>query len=192
MAFWSDSTFEVKRAFRWQVQIGGANNWKPFYATKVTKPSFTIGETKHNYLSHVFWYPGQLTWNDVTITLVDPIGDDTEDMSKILMGIVGASGYVLPHISSEQGLQTMAKSRAAVGADGTGGALGSVIIQQLKGDMKGSLVSKGVSGGVIDEWTLVNAWIKEVKFGDLDYSSEEMVTIDMTLKYDYAKLKGAV
>ena len=41
-----------------------------------------------------------------------------------------------------------------------------------------------------DKFTLNNAWILDAKFGNLDYSSEEAVTIDLTIRYDWAKLEG--
>ena len=38
---------------------------------------------------------------------------------------------------------------------------------------------------------MVNAWVKEVKLGDLDYSSEDMVNVELTIRYDWAELNSA-
>ena len=43
-------------------------------------------------------------------------------------------------------------------------------------------------GEVIEEWKLTGAFITEANFGALDWSSEEVVMIDLTLRFDYAKL----
>ncbi len=43
-------------------------------------------------------------------------------------------------------------------------------------------------GEVLEKWTLNNAFITETNFGQLDWSSEEVVTIEMTLRYDWALL----
>ena len=36
------------------------------------------------------------------------------------------------------------------------------------------------------EWTLKNAFLKRVKFGDLAYDDEGLVTIDIGISYDFA------
>jgi len=53
--------------------------------------------------------------------------------------------------------------------------LGQVSINQLDGN-----------GRIIETWTLKNPWIKDVKFGELDYSSDDMVEIQVELRYDSA------
>ena len=177
--FWSAADFEVKRSFRWRVLLGTeVTGYQPYFAKKVNKPSFSIGETTHNYLNHKFYYPGQITWNDVTLTLVDPVGTSV-DQSKSLMHILGTAGYVFPDVSTTDGVQTISKGKSTKG-------LGLVKIQQLKAEQGGG-PGKGSSSGVAETWTLFNPWIKEVKFGDLDYSSEDMVVVDVTFKYDFAK-----
>jgi len=50
------------------------------------------------------------------------------------------------------------------------------------------LDSEGVEREI---WTLNNAWFKDVKFGDLDYSSEDMLNVEVTLKYDNATLRSS-
>ena len=180
--FWNDANFEVKRAYRWQVQfgVGGGGAYQTFFAKKVSKPSFSIGETTHNYLNHKFYYPGQVTWNDVTLTLVDPVGPG-KDQSQGLMAMLGKSGYVYPKVSGQNGRQTVSKKKSVQ-------AIGDVKIQQLAGDQGSTGIDNaGPSNSITDQWILVNPWIKEVKFGDLDYSSEDMVLIDITFKYDYAE-----
>jgi len=58
-------------------------------------------------------------------------------------------------------------------------ALGSVLIKELDGD-----------GEVMGHWILNNAWARSISFGDLDYSSEELMTVDVTLRYDWAQYKS--
>lgn len=41
-------------------------------------------------------------------------------------------------------------------------------------------------GEVIEEWTLYGAYLQDVNFGSLDWSTEDVVTIEATLNYDYA------
>jgi len=41
-------------------------------------------------------------------------------------------------------------------------------------------------GSTLRTWTLVNSFIKSVNYGDLDYSSDDLVSIEITVAYDYA------
>ena len=43
-------------------------------------------------------------------------------------------------------------------------------------------------GEVIEEWNLTGAFITEANFGALDWSAEDVVMIDLTLRFDYATL----
>ncbi len=42
------------------------------------------------------------------------------------------------------------------------------------------------TGKTFRTWTLVNSFITSVNYGDLDYSSDELVSIEITVAYDYA------
>ena len=46
---------------------------------------------------------------------------------------------------------------------------------------------------IVGEWTLKNAFLKSVKFGDsLDYSSENLVEVAVSITYDYAVYEPVV
>ena len=40
---------------------------------------------------------------------------------------------------------------------------------------------------MIEEWKLKNAFLKGVTFSDLSYDNDELRTIDMTWRYDWAE-----
>lgn len=44
------------------------------------------------------------------------------------------------------------------------------------------------TGVVVSKWILKNTMCTAVNFGDLDYSQDDLATIDITLRYDYAIL----
>ena len=172
MAFWTDAqNKDPKRAFRFLVTIGTMENGAQWYATKVTKPSFTIGTAEHKFLNHTFWYPGRVEWSTIDITLVDP--SYPNDASFALMKALNQSGYYAP-TDARSASHTITKA-AAVNALG-----GHIKLKQL-----------GQSSNdkhVLETWTLINPWIKDVKFGDLNYDNEDMVEITLTVRYDYATL----
>jgi hypothetical protein len=60
-----------------------------------------------------------------------------------------------------------------------GGALGVVNIIHMDAD-----------GNDLETWLLHNAFIKSVKFSDLDYDSEDLSTCDLELRYDWATMES--
>jgi hypothetical protein len=44
----------------------------------------------------------------------------------------------------------------------------------------------GADGKTFRTWTLVNSFITSVNYGDLDYSSDDLVSIEIVVAYDYA------
>jgi hypothetical protein len=47
----------------------------------------------------------------------------------------------------------------------------------------------GPVGDKIEQWKLKGAFIQQANFGELDFSSNEVATIELTLSYDYAILE---
>jgi hypothetical protein len=178
MAFWStnfgeDTTLnDPKRKFRFIIEFqgiqsaqGGAQLW---YAKTAAKPSFKVETTEHSYLNHKFHYPGAITWEEISITLVDPV---EPDMTATLSDIIVQAGYAPPANATQ--LSTISKAKAA-------GALGTVTIQQLD--------SNGVP---LETWTLWNAFLTEVKYGDLEYGSDDIIEMTVGLRYDWARVETA-
>ena len=104
MPFWStnfgeDTTLkDPKRQFRFYVEFSGycrTHRVAPrlWYAKTAAKPSFQVASVEHKYLNHTFKYPGSVTWQDVSITLVDPVDPD---MAATLSDILVQSGYSPP------------------------------------------------------------------------------------------------
>ena len=183
MAFWSDTTTSVpapKRNFRWLLYLGGIPSW---ICKKVTKPAVSITETVHEYLNHKFYYPGRAEWQTIDVTLVDPVNPDAV---ATMNEIIRFSGYTPPE--SQFDTMTLNKSDAVA-------ALGRVRIQQLGTKVAGAQfagASTAEDGQVlhkpVEEWILYNAWVKDVKYGELDYTSDDLTEITVTLRYDFAKL----
>ena len=170
MAFWQSSDLEPKRSYRFQLSVAGADNkLEEFLIEKVNKPSFTISESEVKYLNHTFYYPGRVTWNEISFTIIDVLGQ-ANATARIMLMLEGA-GYDIPTAADTS---TISKRNSQE-------ALGEVMIHQFR--------SSG--GRPIETWVLNNAWIQEVKFGDLDYGSEDMQKVDVTLKYDNAYIKLA-
>jgi len=169
MSFWTDSTLQdPKRKFRFRVMLSAYPNSATWYAKSVSKPSFEIGGTTHVFLNHTFKYPGQVTWQDVSCTLVDPVSPDAVANT---MAIIQNAGYVIPGGPSD--LTTMSKRKAVA-------ALGGVVIDQID-DV----------GNFIESWTLKNAYIDQVTLDELSYGEEALSEIKLRFKYDWATCETA-
>jgi len=161
--WWNDAQAEPKRAYRWTVYFGGLSE---YIAKKVSKPSFTVTETAHTYLNHKFYYPGRVEWNTINLTVVDSVSPNA---SSEILQMISAAGYKVPK-SAGTAKHTMSKAAAI-------NRLKEVKIHQLKPD-----------GTPMETWTLSGCWIKDVKFGELDYESDDMIEIELELRYDFAEL----
>ena len=172
MAFWTSAGVEPKRNFRFRVQIGTTNsdgsefNNIIWWAKTVTTPSFDLGETEHHYLGGKYYFPGKVSWSEVNLSLVDPISPDAVGFTnQILIN----SGYMVPDGTGENQYHTISKNRSIAAG------LEFISIEILKAD-----------GEIVEQWTLQQPFIKSAKFGDLDYSNEDLRTVELTIRYDWA------
>jgi len=165
MAFWTDNNAEPKRKFRFRVQL--FSNSVAWYCKSISAPSFEISSIEHHFSDHVFHYPGKIKWNDVTVVLIDPGGE--HDVVEKTMKLLSDAGYKIPSNGlNVDDYDTFSKSELVTNN-------GDVVLEALD-----------ESGDVLEDWHLHNAFITSVKFGDFDYSSEDMREIEITFKYDWA------
>ena len=173
MAFWGQSMEagmrDPKRKFKFKVQIGDlTDDGVLWYAKNVDKPKMTISsDAQHKFLGHTFKFPGSVTWEDISVTLVDPATADA-DAARKLLEIVQGSGYRFPTDTTV--LETISKPKSVT-------ALGPIVITQIDGD-----------NNPIEQWTLHNPFIKSVEFDQLDYAADDLSEITLGIVYDWADL----
>ena len=172
--FWSDAAIEPKRKYRFLLSFNGVPQW---IVKSVTKPNFSVSESEHSFINYKFYYPGRLEWDEISVTLADPVDPDA---SHTMLQLIENSGYVAPHnfLNDPQSrgkasnVVTFSKKRAT---DAVGGRLYIHMIDE--------------DGSPIETWTLYNPWIKSVNFGDLDYESDDLVNVELSIRYDWADLE---
>ena len=170
MAFWTSvggNTKDPKRGFRFKVEFNGYNtdgSGVLWFAKKVSKPNFSITESKHSFLNHNFYYPGRVEWQEISLTLVDPISPGAVAQTN---AIIQASGYKIP--VGPLVTETMSKGKTLT-------ATGTIKIIQIDAD-----------GNPVETWTLRQPWIKSVKYGELAYDSDELIEVEIGLRYDWAE-----
>jgi len=174
MPFWTDATTEPKRSFRYYFSFtgngdgAGANKIETYAIKAVKKPSFTVSEVPHQYVAHTFYYPGRITWNTIDVTFVDPV---VPDQSAVITNMLVDGGYTRPTNETN--------SRGSFSKQKFVTAVGTPKITQIDAD-----------GNTIEIWTLNNSFITSVDYGQLDYSSEDLVVISATIRYDYATFEN--
>jgi len=171
--FWNDVRTEPKRRFRFELKFSsrssGGQGAIPVWTVKTaTKPKANVSLIEHQYIDHTFKYPGRVTWDPITITLVDPVHPD---LSFAFLDVLGASGYKFP--------TTAAQSKASLSKRKFTEQIGQVFIDQIDED-----------GKIIERWALQNPFITSVDFGgSLDYTSDEMNEVTIEMQFDWAKLE---
>ena len=161
MTFWTESTLSPTRQFRFMVSNG--TDW--WWVSSCTKPSYEISTEEYKLINHKFKYPGVATWNDVTLSIVDVTGQTNSLLEYIL-----DNGHDVER------------------AYGSGDGLGKKNLIKGLYDKGGYFHIKQLDaeGVIVEQWSLKNAFIKSTNFGQLDYSSDDLVKLELVISYDYA------
>ena len=169
MSFWNAADSKPKRNYRFLVSWGDSTNttvsFNKWWAKTVSLPSFDVSEVEVHFMDQRHYFPGRVTWNEVSVTLTDPAGAD-DDASKDVLSLLSSLGYNI----TDNG----AAAKKTIDKTGTS------ILNNFKIE-----VYNEVGDTVVESWTLQNAFIKSAKFGDLDYSNDDLTEISLEIRYDF-------
>lgn len=152
-----DITF--KRKFRWTFEIQGfcgkESNIVPEHFVKVaSRPNISIEELEINHLNAKTWIPGKASWETITVTYIDVAHISQKPLWDWLATVYN---FTNP-ITLEQG-------------------------EKRDWNATGTLYMYDGCGTLLESWKLRYMWPTAINFGDLDYSSNEEATIELTLRY---------
>ena len=173
--FWDNPAAEPKRAHRFLVDFTlPSGDSTQIFARTFIKPAYTIGVTEHQFLDKTFYYPGRVTWNETTVSFVDSLDPD---MDFQLQAILLNAGYVPPNeVVNGSGVDVYNGNARTVNKLASVRALGAAVrVTELD--------SEGQPRGT---YKLNNPFITSVSYGTLDYASEDLLTVDVNLRYDWA------
>ena len=154
-----------EKAFSWEPKYSnrfimsmGTTDIPSYLVKAAARPSMTNGEIVLDHINVDRKVKGKTRWNDIAITLYDPI---------VPSGAQAVMNWIRRHHES------------LTGRDG------------YSADYKEQITFNSLSatGEYIEEWTLVGAFILDSNFQSMDWGTEDAVTIELTLKYDYAVLQ---
>ncbi len=125
----------------------------------ITLPNFETEPSEHKLMNHMFKVPGIGKWTDVTMTLV---------MTKNILQstLLSKTGYR----NIDKLGDTMEKGSE---------------MKETRVDVP-RITVLDESGATIQTWELYGAFISSINYGDLDYSTDDFITVDLTLSIDYA------
>lgn len=198
MAWWSEANTEPKRRNRFYVEMGTGGIL--YSVSTVSKPTVTIEAKEYTLINHVYKYPGIPKWEPISIKFVDAdlwgsgltlvagkrVESNPRSTSKTLWEMLLASGYVTPS-GNGSAITSLVKVRSPEKAamidlsfgSSENGTDGRVLrIYQVNSD-----------GEKTETWVIYNPLITKISWGDLDYSSDDLVEYTLDIAYDWAELE---
>jgi len=179
MSFWTDGSVEPKRNYRYLVTFTGTQGATGpttvldsvgviWFAKNVTVPSFNVTSVTHDFLDNKYYYPGRVEWQTISLTLVDPVSPDAvEFVNELLTN----TGYKI----KGQNAATLGNAETISKSGAIKAGLGNLTIDIINEE-----------GTSLETWKLQNPFIESAKFGDLDYANDDLRTVELTIKYDWA------
>jgi hypothetical protein len=147
--------FEPKTGNRFIMEINGIESYMIKTAARPTV-QFEVITMEHINVKRKLKGKGE--WQDVTITLYDPI-------------VPSGAQQVMEWIRTSH--------ESITGRDGYNTFYKKDITFYLLGPV----------GDKVEQWTLKGAFISQANFGELDWASNDPLSIELTLTYDYAILE---
>ena len=157
-----------KRKYRWTFEVqpycGGTSSLIPAHFVKLaSRPNLTVEETEINFLHGKMWIPGKGSWETITVTYYD-IGNGGNGITGLFSWLATVYNFNDP-----LGLHQSSKRGAGPGSNGY--------------SADGTLLLFDGCGVAMEQWNLSHMWPQAINFGELDYSSSEEVTVELTLRY---------
>lgn len=155
------NTLEVRRKHRWVFESIGRGNtpWRPnelLNLQTASRPSFKFSSADKHHNQEVVYYAGKQEWDPIDLSWYD-----VEQNPNISLGVY-------------QWLTTVV-DMFTIGV-------------QPPSFYKKDAVLKLINGlGVENEaWNMVGTWPIELKWNELDYAANDLLTCNTTMKYDRA------
>lgn len=148
----------IKRKFQYTFRVDnicGGQSVPESFVKLAARPNLTIEETEINFLNAKTWIPGKASWETITVTYYDAAATDNQPLWNWLASVYEFSNPVTLRMGSSR-------------RDYSG---------------RGQLVMYDGCGTALEQWTLNDLWPQAINFGELDYSSSEESTIELTLRY---------
>lgn len=159
-----------KRQMRYAFLIEGISMFGGLNALvchKAQRPNLSFKEMNFEHLTETIYMPGKPEWKPVQITLYD-----TWNPAKGIDKSNPVYTWIRSFYWGDTGTFGFAAQNANPGAD------------QFK--KTAYLNMYDGAGCLVEAWQFDNAWPQDINFNEVDYSSNDVMSIDITLRYDRA------
>lgn len=191
---WSQPNLEPKRKFKYLLSFDAFPEVR-FLAQTCDRPGLKVSATEHKFFDKSYFHPGKVTWdpNPLSVKLVDIQKKDgsVTDTNEKLLEIFANSG--LQYFASDKSYRTIGKQAAVNSLGGVSiTVLNSLTINagQFVGEENVEIAVNG--GGIAERWKLKNAWLESIKPDALDYGAEDILTVTIQIRYDFAEFEDGI
>ncbi len=157
---------KFKRKFRWTFEILGfcaneKNVVPEHFVTVASRPNLSIEETEINFLNAKTWIPGKASWETISVTYLDVAHSEQRALWNWMATVYDFTDPV----GLKQG-------------------------ERIDWNATGVLSMWDGCGSLLETWELQRVFPTEINFGDLDYTSSDIATIELTLRYSDVKYRS--
>lgn len=156
-----------KRKFRWTFRVDDICRGKSVeehFVKLAARPNLSVEETEINFLNAKTWIPGKASWETITVTYYD-VATTEGNNYNLWDWLASVYDFTQP---VELPMGSMREEYAG----------------------RGTLTLYDGCGIPLEQWALNDLWPQAVNFGELDYSSSEEATVELTLRYSSVDYKS--
>lgn len=152
----------MKRKNRWLFKIPdvSADGISSLPPSKAARPSLSFKEIEIQHITETIYYPGKPEWKPVTLTLYDLKTNALHPVFEWLIELYDP------------------QNDSAYGPSCDGFKKPEATLELYDG-----------CGEKIESWKFETVWPQAVEFGELDMASSDVITCDLTLRYDRAYIE---
>jgi hypothetical protein len=170
--FGLDSKFVPKQKFRWLFQISGISALdtgisKALPPRRSARPTLGWKEQEVNHLTETVYFPLKPTWEPVDLVLYDICRNGNQ------------CNPVFVWIATSQ-----ANQQSGGFYDPQVGKMIPIVDAKLK--RQGDIYVYDGCGNELEHWVLENCYPHQVRWGELDMDSSDLLTVEVSLRYDRA------
>jgi hypothetical protein len=187
--------FIEKRSFRWRIVFDAPNtsfSEIEMFATKVKKPSHKIdvATKKLNYTYNVN-FPKTLTWNPIELSFADfKYTSESNSFIKNNNFIIDNENSGKVYISPQALLYDYLLNNYKLTNNNIQNNIYDSTIQKDTVINSIRIYELDSSGLPIESWIVYNPIITSVENGNLDYSFDQIMSVNLSITYDFAEMKS--
>ena len=154
----ASSTVEPRRKHRWLFQlIDGLAKGDPVYLASAQRPHFIFEEAIMHHDQEQVSFAGKQHWEPISLVFYDISGGP--DMSADIWAWLQVTVQI---------------------------TAGPTVATPSTYKKQATLQMTNGQGDADETWNIYNCWPLDINWNDLDYSNNEIQTIDVSMKYDRA------